>query len=52
MSRIGGLLHTATMTKPSITAGNLVGYARVSSIDQNLGLQRDAGMVQKGRIRD
>jgi DNA invertase Pin-like site-specific DNA recombinase len=30
------------MTKPTHPTGSLIGYARVSSIDQNLDLQRDA----------
>ncbi len=37
-----GFLHNTTMTNSLTTPGNLVGYARVSSHDQNLDLQRDA----------
>lgn len=38
----GEFVHGETMTKPTTTTGSLVGYARVSSTDQNLDLQRDA----------
>ena len=35
-------VHRETMTKTPTTTGSLVGYARVSSADQNLDLQQDA----------
>lgn len=39
---LGEFVQIETMKEPPITTGSLVGYARVSSSDQNLDLQRDA----------